>query len=170
MSFEEPYKVVGIERRTRTIIELWLERSAARWSTCRASTCCWRTARAGCRRGRSRCQRTRPDGLISLLVTGVPGGETSTWIHERLRVGEEVRISGPTAPSWMTQLYVSALFWRPGLAWPPIRALLEAALRQRQCTPIADLDLLRDRRADVIDRGRLRPGRRNTRSFASCAR
>ena len=34
----------------------------------------------------------RPDGLISLLVTRVPDGETSTWVHERLRVGEEVSV------------------------------------------------------------------------------
>jgi CDP-4-dehydro-6-deoxyglucose reductase len=37
----------------------------------------------------------RPDGLISLLVTSVPDGDTSTWIHERLRVDEEISISGP---------------------------------------------------------------------------
>jgi CDP-4-dehydro-6-deoxyglucose reductase, E3 len=29
----------------------------------------------------------RSDGLISLLVTRVRDGETSLWVHDRLRVG-----------------------------------------------------------------------------------
>lgn len=37
----------------------------------------------------------RPDGSVSLLVTRVPGGETSTWMHDRLRVGEPVVLTGP---------------------------------------------------------------------------
>jgi hypothetical protein len=71
----------------------------------------------------------RPDGLISLLVTRVPDGETSTWVHERLRAGEEVGVSGPhrtfvddptsTGPA----LFLAA---ESGLA--PIRSLLEAAV------------------------------------------
>lgn len=61
----------------------------------------------------------RADGLISLLVTRVPDGQTSAWVHEHLRAGDEVSLSGPygtfvddpssTAP---------ALFWRPALVWP----------------------------------------------------
>ena len=36
----------------------------------------------------------RPDGEISRLVTHVPGGQASSWIH-RLTAGETVRVSGP---------------------------------------------------------------------------
>jgi CDP-4-dehydro-6-deoxyglucose reductase len=37
----------------------------------------------------------RPDGRISLLVTRVAAGPTSTWVHEGLRPGDEVMVSGP---------------------------------------------------------------------------
>ena len=36
-----------------------------------------------------------PSGRISVLVTEVPGGETSTWIHRGLQVGDCVLVSGP---------------------------------------------------------------------------
>jgi CDP-4-dehydro-6-deoxyglucose reductase, E3 len=44
----------------------------------------------------------RRDGLISLLVTRVPGGQFSGWLHDVLRPGDRVLLSGPygsfTAP------------------------------------------------------------------------
>ncbi len=36
----------------------------------------------------------RPDGQVSLLVTRMSGG-ASTWVHEGLRVGEQVTLTGP---------------------------------------------------------------------------
>ena len=41
-SFEEPYEVTRIERRTPTVVELELRRKARDSSTCPVSTCCWR--------------------------------------------------------------------------------------------------------------------------------
>ena len=71
----------------------------------------------------------RPDGSISLLITRVPGGQTSAWVHDRLSTGDEVIVTGPygtfvadpapTAPC----LHLAA-----GSGLAPIRALLEAAL------------------------------------------
>ena len=37
----------------------------------------------------------RRDGLISLLVTRVPGGQLSGWVHDVLRPGDRVLRSGP---------------------------------------------------------------------------
>lgn len=37
----------------------------------------------------------RRSGRISLLVTRVPGGQTSEWVHDRLAVGDQVLVSGP---------------------------------------------------------------------------
>ena len=37
----------------------------------------------------------RRDGLISLLVTRVPGGQLSGWVHDVLRPGGRVLLSGP---------------------------------------------------------------------------
>lgn len=37
----------------------------------------------------------RPDGTVTLLVTRYAPGVTSTWVHDRLRPGEPVLLSGP---------------------------------------------------------------------------
>jgi len=157
MSFEEPYKVVGIERRTRTIIELWLEPVGGALEYLPGEYVLLED-----REGRvpprsfSIANAPRPDGLISLLVTGVPGGETSTWFHERLRVGEEVRISGPYGTFVDDPTSTSpALFLAAGSGLAPIRALLEAALAASgNARPSLTLIFSATAEADVIDRGR----------------
>lgn len=79
----------------------------------------------------------RPDGEVVLQVTKVPGGPTSSWIHERVRVGELLRLSGPYGtfigdPSVDTP--VLCLASGSGLA--PILALTEAALRRNYRPPV----------------------------------
>lgn len=96
----------------------------------------------------------RPDGTISMLITRVADGETSRWVHDRLRVGETVRISGPygtfvdhPAPTG------PALFLAAGSGLAPIRALLEAELEggaRRSLTLIFSART----EADVVDRAR----------------
>jgi len=46
-------------------------------------------------RSYSLANATNPSGRISLLVTEVPGGEMSTWLHRGLRIGYRVLVSGP---------------------------------------------------------------------------
>src|SRR5450755_1558197 len=99
-------------------------------------------------------QRTGPDGLISLLVTSVPDGETSSWVHERLRVGEEVSISGPYGtfvddPTSTTP----CLFLTAGSGVAPVRALIEAALSAGADRSLTLIFSARTE-ADVIDRER----------------
>ncbi|MEO6881816.1 MAG: FAD-binding oxidoreductase [Mycobacteriaceae bacterium] len=74
----------------------------------------------------------RPDGSISLLVTRVPGGETSTWVHDRLRVGEPVLLTGPYGtfvPDPDRSGPVLLLAAGSGLA--PLRALAQSLLVAR---------------------------------------
>ena len=59
LSFEEPYRVIGIEPCTPTIVELWLRPIARPLQYLPGEYVVWRTATARSRRGRTR-SRTRP--------------------------------------------------------------------------------------------------------------
>jgi CDP-4-dehydro-6-deoxyglucose reductase len=71
-----------------------------------------------------------PSGRISVLVTEVPGGETSTWLR-RLRVGDCVLVSGPYG-TFVVNPTVDApvLCLAAGSGLAPIRALAEDAVRR----------------------------------------
>jgi CDP-4-dehydro-6-deoxyglucose reductase len=93
----------------------------------------------------------RADGRLSLLVTRVPGGQASTWVHDRLRAGDQVRVSGAYGAFVEEPGSVApALFLAAGSGLAPIKALLEAALPS---TPRPSLTLAFSARtqADVID-------------------
>jgi len=71
----------------------------------------------------------RPDGRISLLVTRVPDGPTSRWVHEELRADSPVMLAGPYGtfmPDPDRTGPVLLLAAGSGLA--PARALAEALL------------------------------------------
>lgn len=70
-------------------------------------------------------------GRISLLVTAVPGGETSTWVHERLRVDETVLLSGPYG-SFVADCAAAGpvLCLAGGSGLAPVRALAEDAVHR----------------------------------------
>ncbi|RMF09751.1 MAG: ferredoxin [Alphaproteobacteria bacterium] len=79
----------------------------------------------------------RRDGEIVLQVTRVEGGATSRWIHDRLQVGDRVRLNGPYGafigdPSADTP--VLCLASGSGLA--PILSLAEAALSRGFNQPV----------------------------------
>lgn len=73
----------------------------------------------------------RDDGDLTVLVTRVPGGETSGWLHDVVRVGDPLLVSGPygtfvrtgTATETGTARPVLGLAAGSGLA--PVRALAE---------------------------------------------
>lgn len=98
----------------------------------------------------------RRDGLISLLVTRVPGGQVSTWVHDALRPGDRVLVSGPygsftAAPGESGPVLLLA----GGSGLAPVRALAEAALRRRTHIPVVLFFSARTGR-DLIDDGRFR--------------
>jgi len=71
-----------------------------------------------------------PWGRISVLVTEVPGGETSTWLHRGLRIGDRVLVSGPYG-SFVADPTADGpvLCLAAGSGLAPIRALAEDAIR-----------------------------------------
>ena len=153
LSFEELYEVTAIARRTSTIVELWLRPLGGALAYLPGEYVL--VEDAGHKvppRSNTVANAPRPDGLISLMVTRVADGETSTWVHERLHSGDQVSISGPygtfvddptsTAP---------ALFLAAGSGLAPIRALLEAAL-SANARPSLTLVFSARTEADVIDR------------------
>lgn len=82
-------------------------------------------------RSYSAANAARPDGTIDVLVTLVPDGEVSPWVHHQLRPGDEVLVSGPYGTfvdendDDRPRLYVAG-----GSGLAPVRALIEAGLRR----------------------------------------
>ena len=155
MSLEESYGVIGIERRTATIAELWLRpRGGALEYLPGEYVLLEDRERRVSPRSFSIANAPRPDGLISLLVTRVPDGETSTWVHERLHVGEEVSVSGPYGTFVEDPTSTGpALFLAAGSGLAPIRSLLEAAVAANTRSSLTLIFSARSE-ADVIDRDR----------------
>jgi len=80
----------------------------------------------------------RIDGEISFHVTRVDDGATSRWLHDKVKVGDQLKLAGPYGtfigdPSVDTP--VLCLAAGSGLA--PILALTEAALRRNYRPPVA---------------------------------
>jgi len=154
-SVEELYVVRSIEQRTSAVVEVWLRPLDGLLEYVPGEYVLLEDELHRVPpRSFSIANAPRPDGLISLLVTRVPGGETSGWVHDRLRVGAQVSISGPygTFVGDPTSCR-PALFLAAGSGLAPIRALLEAGLsggRRRSLTLIFSART----EADVIDRGR----------------
>lgn len=91
----------------------------------------------------------RPDGHLTLLVTRVPGGQTSEWLHHGVRIGEPVLVEGPFGTFLDTgRRPVLALAAGSGLA--PVRALAEQTVAARSVRPFTVLFSAR-READVLD-------------------
>jgi CDP-4-dehydro-6-deoxyglucose reductase len=162
------YRVRSTEAVTPVIRELWLE-PVDEALTFRAGQYVL-LADAGYRipqRSYSVANAPRGDGLLSLLVTIVPGGPTSTWAH-RLAAGDEVSVEGPfgtfvTSPGDRSPV----LLLGAGSGLAPLRALAEeltgltihdasAGLGQRCGSGARPVTLFFScrTRADAIDRAR----------------
>jgi len=78
----------------------------------------------------------RHDGVVALLVTRVPGGGLSTWLHE-LRAGDSLLLSGPYG-SFVDDLDQPGprLYLAGGSGLAPIRALIQAGLAQPNPVPM----------------------------------
>lgn len=95
----------------------------------------------------------RQDGAVVLQVARAENGATSVWIHDELKVGDLVRLSGPYGtfigdPAVSTP--VLCLAAGSGLA--PILSLADAALRRGFSAPVALVFSARTR-ADLYDEG-----------------
>lgn len=129
-SFEERYTVVGRRQCTPTVVELWLRPTGVpalyrpgQYVLVEDEDQKWP------QRSYSIANAPRSDGKISLLVTRVDDGQTSRWLHDLVRVGDRVSVSGPYGtfvddrPAGRPALMLAA-----GSGLAPIRALTEAAL------------------------------------------
>jgi CDP-4-dehydro-6-deoxyglucose reductase len=176
-SAEAPYRVVSIESVTPTIVELWLWPLAAPLEYLPGEYVLIEDASGAIPpRSYSIANAPRSDQLISMLVTRVPGGTTSNWIHDGLEVGDELILSG-TYGSFVDDpaSKAPALFLAAGSGLAPIRALIDAGLAAgvRQ-----SLTLIFSARTldDVIDRERFagwesrHPGFRFIRTLTRAAR
>ncbi len=95
----------------------------------------------------------RQDGAIVLQVARQENGATSVWIHDELKVGDLVRLSGPYGtfigdPTVNTPVLCIAA----GSGLAPILSLAEAALRRGFSAPVALIYSARTR-ADIYDEG-----------------
>ncbi len=95
----------------------------------------------------------RSDGELVFHVTRVEDGATSRWLHDKVKVGDQLRLAGPYGtfigdPSVDTP--VLCLAAGSGLA--PILALAEAALRRNYRPPVT-LIFSAQTEADVYCRG-----------------
>jgi CDP-4-dehydro-6-deoxyglucose reductase len=104
-------------------------------------------------RSYSAANAPRPEATIDLLVTLVPGGEVSPWVHQQLNPGDGVLVSGAYGTFLdehqddRPRLYVAG-----GSGLAPVRALTEEALRRPDPPPMTLLfsartvnDLIDDR-------------------------
>jgi len=130
-SLQAPYEVIDARSCTPTIRELWLRPLTQSLDHAAGEfVLLGDDERAVPERSYSVANAPRPDGLISLLITRVPGGRTSSWAHDTLRVGDRVVVSGPYG-TFLDDPRATApgLFLAAGSGVAPIRALLEAGLQ-----------------------------------------
>lgn len=107
----------------------------------------------------------RPDGELVLQVARQEGGTTSAWIHDRLTVGQSVKVSGAYGtfigdPSVDTPVLCLAA----GTGLAPILALAEAALRRGFRKPVT-LVFSAQTQADVYAQGLMAWWRTKHRTF-----
>lgn len=105
------------------------------------------------RRSYSIANAPRPDGELTLLVSHIPDGLTSSWIHESVCPGTELKINGPYGtfigdPSVETPVLCIAA----GSGLAPILSLTEAAMRRGFPYPVTLLFSARTDE-DVFDEG-----------------
>ena len=79
----------------------------------------------------------RPDGEILLQVSRIDGGQTSRWVHDTLKIGDLVKISGPYG-TFIGDPAVDSpvLCIAAGSGLAPILSLAEAALRRGYRKPV----------------------------------
>ncbi|MDN5794157.1 MAG: FAD-binding oxidoreductase [Intrasporangium sp.] len=75
----------------------------------------------------------RPDGRLTLLVTAVPDGPTSTWLARESRIGDRLLVSGPYGTFVADPGHHGpTLYLAGGSGLAPVRSLLEEAVAQRE--------------------------------------
>lgn len=160
------YVVASIERRTPAIVELVLRPAGEPLGFAPGQYVLLGDLEYGVPpRSYSVANAPRPSGELTLLVTEVSGGETSTWVHRRLRTGERVLASGPYGSfvadpnSDRPTLYLAG-----GSGLAPVRALAEVAVATDRPEELTLFFSARTE-ADLIDAERFARWERERRGF-----
>lgn len=150
---EAPYQVSAIERVTPRIVEAWLRpRGEPIAFQSGQYVLVEDSGRRVAPRSYSPANAPRPDGEISLLIARVGGGSTSTWVHDELRVGDEVILTGPYGEFVGQQASLApCLYLAAGSGLAPIRALVETSLKAASRRPVTVVFSARTS-ADVLSR------------------
>ncbi len=108
----------------------------------------------------------RPDGEITLQVTRIDEGSTSLWLHDKVAVGDLVKISGPYG-TFIGDLSVDApvLCLAAGSGLAPILSLTEAALRRGYRKPVTLMFSAREA-SDLYDLGLMKYWETKHRNFS----
>lgn len=163
--FEYRYRVRLSTRVTPVIRELWLTPAEGQLAF-RAgqyvllSDVDWRVPQ----RSYSVANAPRVDGAISILITLVEGGPTSTWAHG-LCAGDEVLLEGPFGTFMSAPERTGpALLLGAGSGLAPVRALAEDLLERSPARPVTLFFSCRTA-ADLIDRERFERWQRERAGF-----
>jgi CDP-4-dehydro-6-deoxyglucose reductase, E3 len=149
---EAPFRAAEIRQRTPTIVELALQPLAEAMQYLPGEYLLLEDDKRRIpQRSYSIANAPRADGSISLLVTRVPGGQASHWIHERLRPGDEVIATGPYGTFVADPASCApCLYLAGGSGLAPMRALLQASLASGSARSLTLIFSARTE-ADVLD-------------------
>lgn len=149
------FTVVALERRTPDIAEVWLRPLADPLVYCAGQYVLLEDVGGRVQpRSYSIANAPRADGLISLLVSRVAGGQASAWIHDGLRPGDSATLSGPYGAFTTGAASTAAwIFLAAGSGLAPFRAMVEEVLGADRRTELTLLFSARTE-ADVLDRDR----------------
>ncbi len=125
---------------------------------------------------RSYSVASAPDGSaeIELTIERLPGGEVSMFMHDEVRVGDELELRGPIGGWFVWRAGAPALLIGGGSGVVPLMAMLRLARRQGVPDLVRLLvsvrrpqDLYYAGELPAPDRGHLHPGRSSTRAQAA---
>lgn len=95
------------------------------------------------------------DGRVRLLVTRYPAGPTSGWVHDGMRVGDEVSLTGPFGSMTLGGANEGpVLLLGAGSGLAPLEALAQTLVSEQPHRPVV-LCFSGRTAADALDRARL---------------
>lgn len=125
-------RIERIERETPDTVSLYLhpdDVSPIHYRPGQFLTCCFDLD--GTEQRRAYSLSAPPDqGHLRITIKQLKDGRVSPWVHDRLKVGDRLRVLGPSGEFVLAPDVHEAVFIAAGTGITPIRGLLEAMLRR----------------------------------------
>lgn len=120
-------EVAAVESLTHDIVRLRIETAGAALAFKAGQ---FAILKAGSCEPRSYSMSNRPgEDTLEFFIRKVPGGQASSYIHDRLRVGDRVEVEGPFGDSYLRTSHTGpVLLVAGGSGLAPIRSILLTAL------------------------------------------